>query len=71
MRETQEKFITEGEKTFFGFSNLESGKSFQHKIGHRLHVSQLGVDEWLASAAILVYEGVRTDSRSVCGDSER
>jgi len=65
----QEKFRAKEKKLYFGFVDME--KAFDRVpravIGLAMH--KLGVEEWLVSAVMSMYNGAKTVVRTVYGNS--
>jgi len=61
VRQMQEKFRATGKKLYFGFVDLE--KAFDRVPRWAMH--KLGVEEWLVSAVMSMYTGVKTVVRTV------
>jgi len=69
-RQMQENFRVKGKKLYFGFVDLE--KAFdrvpREVISWAMH--KLGVKEWLVSAVMSMYTGMKTVVRTVYGNSK-
>jgi len=66
----QEKFRVKGKKLYFGFVDFEK-KAFDRLPREviRWAMRKLGVEEWLVSAVLSMYTGVKTVVRTVYGNS--
>ena len=66
----QENFRVKGKKLYFGFVDLE--KAFDRVPTEVISwaVLKLGVEEWLVSAVMSTYTGVKTVVRTVYGNSK-
>ena len=64
----QENFRVKGKKFYFGFVDLE--KAFD-RVPREVIMRKLGVKEWLVSAVMSMYTGVKTVVRTVYGKSLR
>jgi len=70
IRQMQEKFRAKGKKLYFGFVDLER-KTYDTvpRDVIRWAMCKLGVEEWLVSAVMSKYTGVKTVVRTVHGNS--
>jgi len=70
VRQMQEKFRMKSKKLYFGFVNLEKAFYRVSREVIRWAMRKLGVDEWIASAVMSMYMGVRTVVRRVLRSSD-
>jgi len=68
-RQMQGNFRVKGKKLYFGFVDLE--KAFDRVPREVINwaMRKLGVEEWLVSAVMTMYRGVKTVVRTVYGNS--
>jgi len=71
VRQMQEKVRVKSKKIYFGFVDLEKAL---HRVPREVIIwamRKLGVDEWLVSAVMSMYMGVRTVVRTVHGNADK
>jgi len=69
-RQMQENFRVKGKKLYFGFVDFEKAFDRVPREVISWAMRKLGVEEWLVSAVMSVYSGVKTVVRTVYGNSK-
>ena len=69
-RQMQENFTVKGKKLYFGFVDLEKAFDRVPREVVSWAMLKLGVEEWLVSAVMSMYTGVKTVVRTVYGNSK-
>jgi len=69
-RQMQENFRVKGKKLYFGFVDLEKAFDRVPREVISWAMRKLGVKEWLVSAVMSMYTGMKTVVRTVYGNSK-
>jgi len=69
-RQMQENFRVRGKKLYFGFVDLEKAFDRVPREVISWAMRKLGVKEWLVSAVMSMYTGMKTVVRTVYGNSK-